>query len=282
MNWSLVNAPDLSDQQFAEWKLLLEERVGICVGESQKQFLQSQVSMRMREVGDRDFSRYMSRLNDGVSGKVEWSILLDRLVVKETTFFRHQPSYDFVCTYLQNKINNRSLDDAFEVWSLGCSTGEEPYSLAMLINELFELAKLDPYFGITGTDVSRMAISRARSAIFPQKKIDFVPSALRYKYFKNTEKQQFRFDHEVMSKVCFSNNNILNLETMPPQKFDVIYCQNLLVYFAQTMRKKLLDAVVDKLKAGAVLILGLGEVTNWKNPKVERLARADVQAYVRV
>jgi chemotaxis methyl-accepting protein methylase len=282
MNWSIVNAPDLSDQQFSEWKQLLEDRVGIRVGDSQKQFLQSQVSMRMREIGEEDFSLYLDRLKDGVEGKLEWAILLDRLVVKETSFFRHQPSYDFVCAYLQNKINNQSLDEPFEVWSLGCSTGEEPYSLAMLINEIFELAKLEPYFGITGTDVSRMAISRAREAVFSQKKIEFVPVALRYKYFKSLEKQQFRFDHDVAGKICFSNNNIMNLEKMPPQKFDLVYCQNLLVYFAQATRKALLDSVVEKLKAGAILILGLGEVTNWKNAKVERLARADVQAYVRV
>lgn len=282
MNWSIVNAPDLSDQQFSEWKKLLEERVGISVGDSQKQFLQSQVSIRMREVGEADFSRYLQRLQDGVAGKIEWSILLDRLVVKETNFFRHQSSYDFVCTYLQNKINNSALTEAFEVWSLGCSTGEEPYSLAMLINEMFELAKLEPYFGIMGTDVSRMAISRAREAKFPEKKMDFVPSALRYKYFKEVGKKQFRFEHDVKRKVCFANNNIMNLTTMPPQQFDLIYCQNLLVYFAQEMRQKLLNAIVDKLKTGAILILGLGEVTHWKNPKVERLARTDVLAYVRV
>lgn len=282
MNWSIVQVPDLSDQQFSEWKKLLEERVGIRVGESQKQFLQSQVAMRMREVGEKDFSRYMTTLQSGVAGKLEWAVLLDRLVVKETTFFRHQPSYDYLCLYLQNKINNRSLSDAFEVWSLGCSTGEEAYSLAMLINEMFELAKLEPYFGVTGSDVSRMAISRARNAIYSQKKLDFVPAALRYKYFKPIDKDRYKLDHDVRSKVCFANDNIMNLDKMPPQKFDVIYCQNLLVYFAQAMRKKILDAVVEKLKPEAILILGLGEVTNWKSSKMERLARADVQAYVRV
>jgi len=282
MNWSLVNAPDLSDQQFIEWKQLLEDRVGISVGETQKQFLQSQVSMRMREIGETDFSRYLSKLSDGVAGNLEWAILLDRLVVKETSFFRHQPSFDFICAYLQNKINNKLLKESFEVWSLGCSTGEEAYSLAMVINEIFELAMLEPYYGVTGTDVSRNAIARARAGKFAGKKIDFVPTALRNKYFKTTDKKQYQFDHDVASKICFANSNVLNLKKIPNLGFDIVFCQNLLIYFAQAKRKALLDEVAEKLKLGGILVLGLGEVTSWRNPKMERVARTDVQAYVRV
>lgn len=281
MTWSLVNAPELSEKEFVQWRHMLERRVGIRLGDHQRQFLQSQVSMRMREVGEEDFMRYFNRVVDPQKGGLEWSILLDRLVVKETSFFRHEPSFNFVCAELQDKINNAQLSNTYDLWSLGCSTGEEAYSLAMLVNEGCELAKLNAYFSVTATDVSRVAISLARTAQYPERKLEFVTPAFRYKYFSECGRGQYQFDHELKEKVCFSTANILNDSDMPPLLFDIIFCQNLLVYFQQTLRQKLLDNVVEKLKPGGVLIIGLGEVINWSNPLVDRIARSDVQVYRR-
>lgn len=280
MTWTFVNAPELSDEEFKQWRGLLETRVGISLAEHQKQFLQSQVTIRMRELGEEKFSSYMKRVIDPRSGALEWSILLDRLVVKETSFFRHQPSYDYVCNELQSRINNRELDDSFDVWSLGCSTGEEAYSLAMLINESFELAKLDGFFSVNATDVSRVAISLARTAQYSARKLEFVKPALRFKYFSECGRDRYMFDHQIKDKVCFSTANILQPDEIPPLVFDVVFCQNLLVYFKQPLRKRLLDSVAKKLKPGALLVIGLGEVINWSNPLLERVGRSDVQAYI--
>lgn len=280
MSWSLVSEPDLSEQEFTRWKTLLEERIGIRLAAHQKKFLQNQVSKRMRELGETDFDRYFQRVDKTAEGQLEWSILVDRLVVKETSFFRHEPSLNFVCQHLQDRINNDTLDESYDVWSLGCSTGEEAYSLGMLINESFELAKREAYFGITATDVSKVAVSLARTGQYSARKLEFVPSAFRYKYFSEYNTGQFRFDHEISSRLCFISANVLRVKEMPKLQFDVIYCQNMLVYFQQVMRRKLLDAIAEKLKPGGVLVIGLGEVTNWKHPKVERVARADVQTYV--
>lgn len=260
-------------------------RLGIHLGMHQKQFLQSQVSMRMREVGEESFSRYFERVSDRQKGALEWSILLDRLVVKETSFFRHEPSYRYVSAELQGRIDNGKLADSFDVWSLGCSTGEEAYSLAMMLNEIFELAKLNSYFSVSATDVSRVAISLARMGQYSERKLDFVKQAFRYKYFTSCEPVsadhgQSQFDHEVKNKICFSVANILKKNEMPPLLFDIVYCQNLLVYFSHELRHQILDNVVEKLKPGGRLIIGLGEVINWNNPSVERVARTDVQAYV--
>lgn len=281
MAWTYVTAPELSDTEFFQWSDLLESRVGINLGAHQKQFLQSQVAMRMRELGETEYASYMKRVIDPRSGALEWSILLDRLVVKETSFFRHGPSFDFVCAELQCRINNGTLAEAFDVWSLGCSTGEEAYSLAMLINESYELAKLESYFSVVATDVSRVAISLARNGQYSARKLDFVKPALRFKYFSECGRDLYEFDHKSREKVCFSAANILQIDQMPALLFDVVFCQNLLIYFQQPLRKQLLDRVAEKLKPGGVLIIGLGEVINWSNPLLTRVGRTDVQAYVR-
>lgn len=162
MAWSLRKLPTLSDRQFAQWSTLLEERTGIHLVRQQRTLLESQVSIRMRELGLDDYDRYYVEVTHGVSGMMEWSTLVDRIAVKETSFFRHRPSLEYVRRYLQNKINNQQLPGSFDVWSIGCATGEEAYSLAMVINDCFELAALNPYYGITAVDISTTALTKAR------------------------------------------------------------------------------------------------------------------------
>jgi len=281
MVWSLQAAPDLTDQQFDQWSKLLEDRAGICLGDAQRVFLQTQVSMRMRELGQSDYTQYYNRVMDGVTGMMEWSVLIDRLVVKETSFFRHRPSITFVQQHLQNQINNRNLDGALDIWSIGCSSGEEPYTLAMVMNETFELARLEPYFGIVASDISRAALAIAKAGVYPQRKVEMIDAPFRQRYFRPTEKGRFVISQELLDRVCYNQANVLNINEFPSIQLDVIFCQNLLVYFRRWLRHEIMNAFVERLKPGGILICGLGEVVDWTNADVERVATDDVQAYVR-
>lgn len=281
MVWSLQAAPELTDQQFDQWSKLLEERAGICLSDGQRVFLQTQVAMRMRELGQSDYTQYYNRVVDGVTGMMEWATLIDRLVVKETSFFRHRPSIDFVQQYLQNQINNQKLNGTFDVWSVGCSSGEEPYTLAMVINETFEFARLEPYFGIIASDISRAALDIAKAGIYPQRKVDMVEKPFRQRYFNPVEKNRYKISAELTDKVCFNKSNVLNINEFPSLKLNVIFCQNLLIYFRKDLRHEIMDALVNRLKPGGVLVCGLGEVVSWKNEHVKRITADGVQAYVK-
>ncbi|PCK10002.1 MAG: methyltransferase [Alteromonadaceae bacterium] len=281
MIWSLQATPDLSDQQFAQWSKLLEERAGICLGGQQRIFLQTQVSMRMRELGQSDYSEYYECVVDGVAGMMEWSVLIDRLVVKETSFFRHQPSIDLVRNYLQNKINNNTLDGSFDIWSVGCSSGEEPYSLGMVVSDIFDLARIDAYYGITATDISRAALAIARIGIYPKRKVEMINDPMRRRYFSQLEDGRYQIDGELTDRICFNQANVLNISEMPDNKLDVIFCQNVLIYFRRLLRHQIMDAFIDRLKPGGILVCGLGEVVDWVNPNASRIVADEAQAYVR-
>ncbi len=281
MVWSLQAAPDLTDQQFEQWSKLLEDRAGICLGEAQRVFLQTQVAMRMRELGHEDYTQYYNRVVDGVTGIMEWAVLIDRLVVKETSFFRHKPSVTFVQNYLQSQINNQNLDGPFDIWSVGCSSGEEPYTLAMMMNETFELARLEPYFGIIASDISRAALAIAKSGIYPQRKVELVDTPVRQRYFSPLEKNRYQISQEIMDRVCFNQANVLNINEFPSIKLDVVFCQNLLIYFRRWLRHEIMNAFVDRLKPGGILVCGLGEVVDWTHEKMERGTADEVQVYIR-
>ena len=281
MIWSLQASEALSDKQFDQWSRLLEERAGICLSDQQRVFLQTQVSMRMRELGQDDYNQYYNRVVDGVTGMMEWSVLIDRLVVKETSFFRHKPSVDFVRNHLQDRINNQNIDGPFDVWSVGCSSGEEPYSLAMVINDAFDLAKLDAYYGIVATDISRAALTIAKEGIYPQRKVDLVDTPIRQRYFEPHENGRFVVSEELKSRVCFTQANILNISNLPSLHVDVIFCQNVLIYFRKWLRHSIMDAFAERLKPGGILVCGLGEVVDWTHPEITRIAADEVQVYQR-
>jgi chemotaxis protein methyltransferase CheR/type IV pilus assembly protein PilK len=281
MAWSLQSSSALSESQFVQWSKLLEERTGIQLMAQQRTLLQSQVAMRMRELGCTDYNQYYERVTDGLAGMMEWSVLVDRLAVKETSFFRHRPSLEFVRNFLQNRINNQQLNGSFDVWSLGCATGEEPYSLAMVINDCFELATLAPYYGITATDISTSALNHARKGIYTDRKLEQVTPEERQRYFKRTADGQFEVAAKLRDRICFTHGNVLQAHTMPNVKMDVIYCQNLLVYFRRWLRRDQQHDCADRLKPGGVLIIGLGEAPDWEHPKMRRVADERVQAYIR-
>lgn len=280
MVWSLQAAPNLTDQQFDQWSKLLEERAGIYLSEHQRVFLQTQVAMRMRELGHDDYAQYYRRVLDGVDGMVEWSVLIDRLVVKETSFFRHKPSVDLVSRHLQQCINNNTLDGSFDVWSVGCSSGEEPYSLAMVVNDSFEYARKEPYFGITATDISRAALTLARQGVYTARKLGKMDNHLKQRYFTAVSDGKYKIDRRLQDRICFNKANVLNIKEMPSVQQDVIFCQNLLIYFRRWLRQDIMNAFVERLKPGGMLVVGMGEIADWTHPRIRRVAVDDVQAYI--
>lgn len=281
MAWSLQTQTDLSDDQFVQWKKLLEERAGIQLTRQQKPLLQSQVSRRMREVGCEDYNQYFRQVTDGLPGMLEWSVLVDRLAVKETSFFRHRPSVEYVRRYLQEKINNQELQGSFDVWSVGCATGEEAYSLAMVINDCFELATLDPYYGITAMDISASALAKARRGRYSPRRLEEVSPGEMQRYMQRCPDGDYQVISRLRDRVCFTQGNVVQVSRMPALRADVIFCQNLLVYFRRWLRRDILNAFVERLKPGGLLVIGLGEVVGWEHPELERVSDDQVHAYLR-
>lgn len=279
-SWSMQSLPELGEEDFARWRKLLEERTGIHLVPQQKAFLQSQLTIRTRELGNITFDQYYSSLHEGLAGVVEWSTLIDRLVVKETSFFRHQPSFDFIRDYVNRRIAAGDIADSFDVWSVGCATGEEPYTLAMIVNECFETASLKNYWGVTGMDISMPALNFARQGIYSRRKLDMIPPELRERYFSEYDQLRSQISSAMRERVCFTSGNVIELKKMPMVKMDVISCNNMLIYFRRWRRRKILNSLAERLKKGGILLIGLGEIVDWEHPLLEPVRDDGVQAYV--
>src|SRR5688572_11187718 len=125
----------MDDREFSRWVDLLERRTGVVVPPDRKTFLVTGVRSRMRETGHAAYADYFQQLLQGPRGAIEWATLVDRLTVHQTHFFRHQPSLDLIAKEWLPEYVKREPHGAVHAWSIGCSTGEEAYSLAMVLDD---------------------------------------------------------------------------------------------------------------------------------------------------
>jgi type IV pilus assembly protein PilK len=271
----------MGDEQFDRWVRFLERRTGVVVPPTRREFLITNLRGRMRETGHANFDTYYDTLQNGAKGAIEWATLVDRLTVHQTHFFRHQPSFDYVVNQWLEQRKSITWDGTLHAWSVGCATGEEAYSLAMAMESALETSARRVYFGITATDVSQPALAVGRTGIYPASKLKEIPERYLQSFCRQIDGDSFEIIDSLRKRVGFSVFNLLDLGRAPLKQLDLIYCQNVLIYFARERRRDILDAMVALLKPRGLLLLGSGEVLNYTHPLVERVANRQVLAFQR-
>jgi type IV pilus assembly protein PilK len=281
--WQYTAAPAMDDAQLQQWVALLELRTGITLPVSRKTFLVTNLHTRMRELGVSDYQRYYQMVTDGSRGQVEWEILVDKLTVHETRFYRDTHALDLIREHYLQPLLDEKLSQPYtvHVWSVGCATGEEPYSLAMLMEHMFAQDK-NLYYGVTASDVSRAALKTGRDAIYHVRRVKNVPADVAEKYLLPVNEEHVQVHETLRKKVCFTHINLLDLETQPIGTMDIILCQNVLIYFKHEMRDRVLTQLVTKLKPNGLLVLGAGEVFSWTHPQLDIIKHQSTLAYRRL
>lgn len=275
--------PGMDEDLFKRWVKLLEQRTGIVVPTTRRSFLVANLRGRMREAGYSNFENYYQDLRAGPKANVEWATLVDRLTIHETRFFRHGPSYDFLGrSWLPERTASLSWDGSLHAWSVGCATGEEAYSLAMVLDQVLSIVPGRSYFGITATDVSQPALAVGRGGRYPISRRAEIPADLAQRYVRQAGEDSFEIDERIRRRVAFSVFNLLDLGRAPVKELDLIFCQNVLIYFPRERRVEMLAGFARLLKPGGVMILGPGEVTQWTHPGLERVSSRQVLAYRRL
>ncbi len=279
-------APAQMDQvQLAMWTELLEKRTGISLAKNRKSFLLTSLSTRMRELGYCCYDEYFQYLIDGRRGAVEWEILVDRLTVHESRFYRDERALSL----LQEKFLPEQClqtatkeQDTLNVWSLGCATGEEAYSLAMLIDDFMLKNNVNRYYSITASDISSASLSTAREGVYHINRLKNVPLNLLNLFFTRTDKSHYRINDRLRKRVCFARLNILHLSRAKLGMMDLIYCQNVLIYFKRRYRQMILEHLVKHLRPGGLLVLGAGEISAWKHNDMQPVNYPGTLAFKRI
>ena len=279
--WAKKSLPDITAAEFRAWQELLETRTGMTLSDQRRTFLQTVLATRLRELGLSSYGAYLQQVTSGVRGAVEWSYLVDRLTVQETRFFRHPASYQLVASYLRAHLDKPQAGQAWQLWSVGCSSGEEAYSLAIEASDALMDAGLSPsLFGVTGTDLSLDALARARSGCFSPLRVGELTERQAC-YFQTQDDGRLLIAQSLRDRTCFTRLNVLDLAHAPQRGMDVIFCQNLLIYFRRWRRRDILARLAERLAPGGLLVIGVGEMADWSHPLLEPVEDDRVLAFTR-
>lgn len=242
---------------FRDFKQLIYERSGISLHAGKEAMVSARVAKRLRALGMPDSRSYLNYVRQDRSGE-EIVQLLNVISTNVTSFFREPDHFDFLTQLVSNWSSQGQR--RFRFWSAACSTGEEPYTIAMTFLEAVKNAKVD--MKILATDISTRVLERCLVGQYEAKSLETVPKALKARYF---DKQGRGEDHVYKAKSILKERIVfkrLNLSKPPfPMQgpFDAVFCRNVMIYFDQEVRKNLLEEITRLLRPGGYLMVGHSE-----------------------
>lgn len=251
----------LSQETFLRLRDLIYEQSGIYFTETKKYLLEGRIAKRIAARNMKNFEEYTDYLKTG-NVRAELSSLFEAITINETYFFRAEQQFDaFEKIIVPEILKNRSKSSApfFRVWSAASSTGEEAYTLAIIIKE--RLAPLFPgiKFQIVASDINNQVLENARKGIYKEYSVRNMPANYRSKYFKQSGGAYILSD-EIKKMVKFLNINLYDQKQMRTiSGCDVVFCCNVLIYFDVRSKQKVVSHLYDALNKGGYLFIGYSE-----------------------
>lgn len=250
---------DISDAEFKRFQELIHRTAGIWLSTEKQPLLIARLWGRMRELGLRSFNEYHRRVVE--DGDAELVKVLDAVTTNETSFFRDPRQFEYLEEKVLPRWATRARSRRIRVWCAGCSTGEEPYSLAMLLyHKLPQSAGWD--VKILATDVSSRALEGARAGIFPLTKRNQIPERYLRKYMLRgygKHEGEMAVTDEVRAIVRFARHNLVD-EIWPLHgTVDLLFCRNVLIYFSRESREHTSRRLAARVAPGGYLFLGHAE-----------------------
>lgn len=250
----IMNVP-LSDNEFDRFSRLIYELAGIHLSSAKKALVSGRLGRRLRHYALGSYSDYYRLVTSGQE-PAEQQVLVDLLTTNETYFFREPRHFDF----LRDHILPRHRGGEFRVWSAACSSGQEPYTLAMVLADRLGHGR----WSLHATDISSQVLDKARRGVYTLAEARHIPADYLKRYcLKGVREQQgnFAIERRLREAVTFRQFN-LNGEWDMPQKFDLIMLRNVMIYFERDTKARLVDRLANQLSPGGYLIVGHSETLN--------------------
>jgi len=253
----------LSNETFSRISRFINKEYGIQLPLSKKVMVESRLQKRLKKLNKESFSDYADYIFSPEGEKTELINMVDLITTNKTDFFRESDHFDFLLyTVLPDRFdNNRSGPNMCNVWSCGCSSGEEPYTLAMVLSEFAEGSPSFKYH-IKGTDVSSEVLTKAKCAIYTEKDIEPVPMQLRRKYLlrsKDSTTSFVKIKPEIQGNVQFEYLNLMDKHYSITGGMDIIFFRNVAIYFEKSIQEEIVNKICRHLKPGGYLFIGHSE-----------------------
>ena len=250
----------MSDRQFNQLRKIIYDRAGIHFQDSKKYVLESRLSRRVEELDFSSFDQYLMFLTAGPYQMDEFQEMFNRITINETSFFRNEPQLmAFEEHVLPGILEAKRSTKTLRVWSAACSSGEEPYTLAMQIHRSLGVRMMDWRIEILGTDISEKVLNQAREGKYTNYAIRSVNSGIMSRYFRE-ENKAYHLDPEIISMVHFEKLNLKDaFAARRFGHFDVIFCRNVMIYFDDAMKTSVVKMFHNQLADDGALFIGHSE-----------------------
>jgi chemotaxis protein methyltransferase CheR len=240
---------------------------GIKMPPAKKIMLESRLQKRLRSLGMVSFKDYCDYVLGSEEGAGELVHMIDAVTTNKTDFFREPAHFQFLSETALPEFLEEASDGGrkrFLVWSAGCSSGQEPYTLAIVLNE-FALQHPEFQYGVMATDISTRVLEKARQGIYDHQVIEDIPLPLKQRYFlrsKDRGKGLVRVVPELRGRVSFERLNLMDEQFTVAEPMDALFCRNVIIYFERDTQQNLLSRLCRCLKTGGYLFLGHSETVH--------------------
>jgi chemotaxis protein methyltransferase CheR len=262
----------LRDGDFRKISSLVTATTGIVIDDRKRAFIHGRLGRRLRALGLANFSEYCDVL-EGPDGEAERHVLVNAITTNHTSFFREPHHFDYLAKTLLPAIVRHKTEASrrMRIWSAGCSTGEEPYTLAMILRDSqVPLANWD--LRILATDLDTNVLEHASAGLYDAERAQSIPTSFRQRYTTLQPDGRTAMNTPLRSLITFKPLNLL--EEWPMKgPFDVIFCRNVVIYFDKPTQRKLFDRYADILKPDGWLVFGHSESLKNMTDRFDLVAR---------
>lgn len=264
----------MTEADFAQIRKLALDFTGISLSEHKREMVYSRLARRLRVLDMNEFSDYIAYLKTNNADEI--SNFMNSITTNLTSFFRENHHFDYLSkTVIPELLDLHKADKKIRVWSAGCSTGEEPYSIAMTFLESGKMPSPQWDLKILATDLDSNVLTHAKTALYAENTLSTVPSAIKSRWFipkKSNDKNVYQVADKVRELLTFNRLNLMQSWPLN-SKFDVIFCRNVVIYFDKPTQKILFERFAEALNDGGHLFIGHSETLHGVTTRFKPLGR---------
>ena len=267
----LMGGVAISEREFQLFRNLIYQQTGISLRDTKTTMLSARLNKRLRELRLSSFEAYYKLLQEQGPEGPEYRQLINSITTNKTSFFRENHHFEFLAGYLKERKGGGPL----RIWSSACSTGQEPYSIAMTVSDaLPSLQGRD--IRILASDIDTQVLHDASEGLYSEDAIADIPIPLRKRYLQPEQTKHgtmYRMEKALRDLITFRHKNLISPSWAINTKFDIIFCRNVLIYFDHETQDQILRRFIGFLKPNGYLIVGHSEHLHWLNSLIEAVGR---------
>ena len=272
-NSQVLQEITISDKEFWQLSRYIKANYGINLKEEKRALVMGRLHNVLVQNNFKSFSEYFNYVMADKTGNAA-NTLINKITTNHTFFMREADHFNFFRDTVLPYLVSRAKDKDLRIWSAGCSSGEEPYTLAMIIDDYFGKDKKWWDTKILATDISSKVLDEAKQGKYENEELASIPPHWRLKYFKKYDSEKSVIVDKIKNEVIYRKFNLID-EVFPfKRKFNVIFCRNVMIYFDSPTKHKLVNKFYEHMEPGGYLFIGHSEALNRDETKYKYLMPA--------